>query len=533
MVYHYHLCFVLVWFYLQESQSGIVELPFDSVTVKGILSYIYGGQKIIKPENVADIYYAANYLTITSLIQDCEEFLQNELPEHVSLEIWQIARMFDKDGIAEIAKSKVLQDFTTLCNRECMSILSVKSVMELLRDPFLNCSGTLKCRAAWIWVTSNDNIEIRDVQDLVRTLTFAKNVENDDILCACANEAGDQLAVSGDNLERAQEMWINACDKLWIKPSAPRVSNAVVVPSENIDDENVLVILDEDQNGVTRITFFNYREKKWYKIENLSSLELGHRYAVCADGSLLYLSGGIISSRNQKRFVRFDCGTKESISLVNMPAGREQHTMCKVGRYFYVLGGVSDDEPKLADVHRYSLERHQWFSWGEIACPVSQHSSVTHQSVVYLLGGCTRTSGTAPCEIVQSFDTRTKTSGYLDMRMSLKCKASITSMTVVKDTIYFLHNGRVYKFEPKSKALGDPVCKIDGAPAKGFAFVSFESRIIAVGGEDDCFRTVRAVYQYDSHTDRAVKLPQITPWPLQDFRYVKMKVPSSWALEEA
>lgn len=536
---------------MMESQSGRVDLPFESETVELVLKYIYTGAKDFTEETIPALYYAANYLQIRTLRQDCEAFLSKGTGHEISLEIWQIAKSFGNQQVAEVAKSIVLQNFNAFCHVESIGRISLDDLKLLLQDKSVNCSGSVKCTAAWIWLIAKESADVAIAKELVSALVASENVDNEDILTVCGND-GDKLVemVGMENIGKIDEsraLWEKACAELWIQRETNTWRRN---PSHSLSE--CLIILGGTPSNDNKLTVFNFKKKLWYSLP-AQPRDLGHRYAICSLGSYLYLSGGTLSPTG---FLCFDADRGIWGEQEPLPVGREQHNMCtvpensikidqRVERKIYILAGRSQHEPNLRDVHVYSVGDMKWSRFGEVAYPVTAACCTVVDRRIYLIGGSepqiSVRSGTSPAsDMIQCFDTENGTSWKIDLKLPFKAKALKMGVICLEGDkiahqVFLLYDQKLYKLflgKRSHNASIEMVAEVPGAPLKGFAVTAFGERVFIFGGEDDNFRIVRSVLQYDAGSQQIVTLPIQTPDKLKDFFYTFILVPNSWILTE-
>ncbi|XP_045175315.2 kelch-like protein 6 isoform X2 [Mercenaria mercenaria] len=529
---------------MQEMQLGKVDLPFSAETIDLILQYIYTGQNVITDQNaVPPLYYAANYLQIAALVCDCEEFLSKGSYPDISLEIWQVAKNFGNQEVAEIAKSVVLQNFSIYCDVDSIGRIGIEDLKVLLQDKMANCSGTVKCKAAWIWLVAQDSADTDVARNVIGGLVASENVDNEDILDICQND-WDVLVASVDfeRLTFSRTLWETACKELWIQPEK-------MLDASHMSLNECLIVVGGTPLEESRLTLFNFKRKVWYDLEAEKKRELGHRYALCSLGSFLYLSGG---TKNQKGFMCFNADTKTWDRQEDLPVGREQHIMCTVPentirseqrtveRKIYVLGGTSQQEPCLKDVHVYDIGRMVWSKCGDVAYAVAAACSTVVSRRIYLLGGAliTESSPRTPSDVIQCFDTSNGYSWKIDLKLPFKAKSQKMEVVCfdsdqVSHQEYVVYNKKIYKLKfDKHNGNIEEACTVPNSPTKSFAVSNFGDKFFIFGGEDDSFKGSKDMLQYDIKTRQIVTLPIKTPFEMKDFVHTKIPVPESWVLTE-
>ena len=520
-----------MFIFIQEASSGSAELKFSREAVELVLQYIYSGKEdIVNPDTVPELYYAANFFGIAPLVSLCESYLKSGMRVDISLEIWQYAKLFEKNEIAEIARSIALTNFESFQNPMSIGRVSLNTITDILADPYLNCSGHEKCKVAWIWFLSHDCVTKDESNTLIRSLVKSSNVETDDILQACEVNQDLATGVCGFGVELEEErkaMWSSATNNQWIQPGQKPNKIVARIMAENETSEWIL-ILGGSATDESKMTLFNFKEKKWFYIE-ADKVDLGHRYAISAVGSLLYLSGGADNRQTQFKF--FDIGHKTWQTMQDLPVGREQHCMVTVVNDMFILGGNSSKSTTVGDIFRWRTTHH-WEQHGHLAYPVTNATSAVVGSNVYLVGGSLISNGKPVrngTDMVQCFETGTRVSYKLRLPLPFKAKVRDTGVAAADGHIYVYHKGNIYQVDESSKPFN--LCSISECPVKGFGTVAFGDRVLVFGGENDNFMGFNYVLQYDPTTNKYVKLPMKIPFQMSDFHWTKIRVPLSW--EEA
>lgn len=522
-----------------------MDLPFNAKTVQLTLDYVYTGKDVLTDiDTLPPLYYAANYLQISTLVKDCEQLLSKGMHHEISLEIWQIAKRFENNQVAEVAKSIVLQNFRAFCDVDSIGRIGLEDLKTLLQDKLVNCSGTIKCKAAWIWLVAQDCADIGVAKGVIQVLVASENVDNEDILTTCQNDLDELVkVVEFDQLIAIRALWDQACTELWISSSNAASSGRMYL-------NECLIIIGGTPLDESRLTVFNFKKKAWYKLET-ERRDLGHRYAVCSLGSMLYLSGGTIEPTS---FLYFNTERKSWEQQENLPIGREQHNMCTVPentisseqrtveRKIYVLGGTCSAQhgSRLNDIHVYNTGDMRWSYCGDLAYAVKAACCTVVDKRIYLMGGVldNESRSRSPSDMIQCFDTNNNCSWKVDITLPFKAKAQ--KMNVVccaSDQMsheeYVVHDRKIYRLKLSRKNPNiEKVLDLANAPAKGFAVTAFGEKLFIFGGEDDNFRSSSDMLQFDTRSGQMVTLSIHTPFIMKDFVYTTIPVPESWVLTE-
>ena len=132
---------------MKESNQEVIELKDENISaaaVKIVMDAIYGGEISINDENVFDVLVAADHLQVTSVIQQCCDFLQTEFTERKSdvLTYCRISMIADRHGLNELleaSKCKMASMYKDICeSEEFLSYINVDHLLSLLSRDDLN-----------------------------------------------------------------------------------------------------------------------------------------------------------------------------------------------------------------------------------------------------------------------------------------------------------------------------------------------------------------------------------------------------------
>ena len=465
------------------------------------------------------VYQAAHMLQISPLIITCEKYLQTEMSKENCLGIWKISKLLGRSDMAGVAQMIVLQSFAEICSVEAFdqADLSVEDLKTLLVDPFLNCTPSVKCKAAVIWLALQEDVDQDFIVGLFLYLMKSCGVRAEDFQ-ETLNESNaaiwSQLPNGSEALTRRRTF----------QEVVRRLSSAMPsVHSENLQtrhDEGLVIIGGNDMRSNTFMMTLNLRDHKWYSLEQLPE-DPGFYFAVCCSGTSLFLTGG---SKRNEQFLQYDIVENAWIRLPNLPIGREGHGMVGFDSAIYMFCGNTYPPSCKSYVEMYITEDRSWRKIGEIAKPVYSPSYCVLENRIYIFGG-SMIGDTAPSDWAQYYDTRDNLSGNLDFKLPFRSNASTCLAVAGTNGIYFVYKGNIYTLNPKKRA--EKLQPLSSGPQKGAGAVRYGEKILIVGGEDDNFRILDTIVLFDPVTNDAMALPARTPWSLTAFHFAKIKIPTA------
>ena len=147
---------------MKESNQEMIELKDESITsnaLKIILDSIYTEDLHVTEENVFDVLAAAFHLQVTSVVQQCSDFLMKEFVQlRLDLQNYRLlCTVADRHGmkdLREAAESKMALKFKDICeSEEFLSIIEPDQLVNLLsRDDLSAPSETFVFKSVMQWI---------------------------------------------------------------------------------------------------------------------------------------------------------------------------------------------------------------------------------------------------------------------------------------------------------------------------------------------------------------------------------------------
>ena len=147
---------------MKESNQEVVELKDESIsaaTLKIVLDSIYSGDLQVNDENVLDVLVAADHLQVTSVVQQCCEYLQTQFVQlrfdvQTYCQICTIANRHGLIDLQEATQSKMASMYKDVCeNEEFLSHIDADQYSSLLRRDDLGApSETFVFKSVIKWI---------------------------------------------------------------------------------------------------------------------------------------------------------------------------------------------------------------------------------------------------------------------------------------------------------------------------------------------------------------------------------------------
>ena len=147
---------------MKESNQEVIELKDESISaaaLKIVLDSIYGGDLQVNDENIFEVLVAADHLQVTSVVQQCCEYLQTQFVQlrfdvQTYCQICTIANRHGLTDLQEAAQSKMASMYKEVCeSEEFLSHIDADQFSNLLsRDDLSAPSETFVFKSVMQWV---------------------------------------------------------------------------------------------------------------------------------------------------------------------------------------------------------------------------------------------------------------------------------------------------------------------------------------------------------------------------------------------
>ena len=147
---------------MKESNQEVIELKDENISaaaLKIVLDSIYSGDILVNDENVFDILVAADHLQVTSVVQQCCEYLQTQFVQlRFDVQTYcQICTIADRHGLTDLqeaTQSKMASMYKDVCeNEEFLSHVDANQYSSLLcRDDLSAPSETFAFKSVMQWI---------------------------------------------------------------------------------------------------------------------------------------------------------------------------------------------------------------------------------------------------------------------------------------------------------------------------------------------------------------------------------------------
>ena len=147
---------------MKESNQEVIELKDESISaaaLKIVLDSIYSGDLQVNDENVFDVLVAADHLQVTSVVQQCCDYLRTQFVQlrfdvQTFCQLCTIANRHGLTDLQEATQSKMASMYKDVCeNEEFLSNVDADQFSHLLsRDDLSAPSETFVFKSVIKWI---------------------------------------------------------------------------------------------------------------------------------------------------------------------------------------------------------------------------------------------------------------------------------------------------------------------------------------------------------------------------------------------
>ena len=147
---------------MKESNQEVIELKDESISaaaLKIVLDSIYGGDLQVNDENVFDVLVAADHLQVTSVVQQCCDYLRTQFVQlrfdvQTFCQLCTIANRHGLTDLQEATQSKMASMYKDVCEtEEFLSNVDADQFSHLLsRDDLSAPSETFVFKSVIKWI---------------------------------------------------------------------------------------------------------------------------------------------------------------------------------------------------------------------------------------------------------------------------------------------------------------------------------------------------------------------------------------------
>ncbi|XP_041670351.1 kelch-like protein 40b [Cheilinus undulatus] len=394
---------------LDESKKREIVLEDVEPGVMGlILKYLYTSKINVTEQNVQDIFAVANIYQIPSIFTVCVSFLQKRLSLSNCLAIFRLGLMLDCPRLAVSARNYACENFHLISRDEEFLQLLPSELAAILTNDNLNVeSEEVVFDALMNWVSQdaeNREKELPDLLDCVRLRLVSEDFLKEKV-------EGNKLICSNPELQKKVQLVKDAHEgKLPEVKKSKKEDSGAEKDGENEEKEEEEGLLPGILNDNLRFGMFarnlilmvNDAGAVAYDpsgndcfVASLSTQIPKNHASLVTKGNQIFVAGGLFYDEQNKEdplcsyFLQYDPVSADWLGMPPLPSPRFLFGLAEAENSIFVLGGkeLKDQERTLDSVLVYDRQSFKWGESDPIPYSVYGHQTVSHNDVVYVIGG--------------------------------------------------------------------------------------------------------------------------------------------------
>ncbi|XP_063789780.1 kelch-like protein 41 [Pseudophryne corroboree] len=390
------------FFLSDESEEKKKNMELDNVepgVMESILKYLYSADIDLDDGNVQDIFALASRFQIPSVFTVCVTYLQRRLSTANCLAIFRLGLLLDCPRLAVTARDYVCDRFSQICNEDDFQQLAPHELIAVISSDSLNVENEeIVFEAVMKWVRTDKENKVKNLVEVFdcirfRLMTekyFKDHVEKDDLIkgnpeiqkkikvikdafAGKLPEPATDKAVDGDvGDEDLLPGYLNDIPRhgMFVKDLVLLVSDTATVAYDPLENECFLVALSEQ-------------------------IPRNHSSIVTISKQVYVIGGLYVDEENkdqplQSYFFQLDSIGGEWIGLPPLPSARCLFGLGEADNCIYAIAGKDlQSEESLDTVFCYDVKAMTWKEAKKLPLKVYGHSVVSHNGLVYCIGGKT------------------------------------------------------------------------------------------------------------------------------------------------
>ncbi|XP_074477567.1 kelch-like protein 40b [Sebastes fasciatus] len=397
---------------LEESKKREIVLEDVEPGVMGlILKYLYTSKINVTEQNVQDIFAVANIYQIPSIFTVCVSFLQKRLSLSNCLAVFRLGLMLDCPRLAISARNFACERFQLISRDEEFLQLLPNELAAILANDNLNVeTEEAVFEALMNWMSRDTESREKDLSGLLDCVRLRlvneeylkEKVEKHKLICFNP-ELQEKLQLIRD----AHAGKMPEVKKIKKEEGGAEKDGESEEKDGEEEEEGLLpgILNDTLRFGMfvrNLILMVNEAGAVAYDptgndcfVASLSTQIPKNHNSLVTKENQIFVAGGLFYDEQNKEdplcsyFLQYDPATADWLGMPPLPSPRFLFGLGEAENSIFVLGGreLKEKEHTLDAVLVYDR---QSFKWGEsepLPYPVYGHSTISHNDVVYVIGG--------------------------------------------------------------------------------------------------------------------------------------------------
>ncbi|TWW70947.1 kelch-like protein 40b [Takifugu flavidus] len=391
---------------LEESKKKEIVLEDVEPGVMGlILKYLYTSKINVTEHNVQDIFAVANMYQIPSIFTVCVSFLQKRLSLSNCLAVFRLGLMLDCPRLAVSARNYACERFQLISRDEDFFQLLPSELAAILSNDNLSVeTEETVFEALMSWVSRDTEQREKELPGLLDCVRL--RLVTEDYL----KEAVEKHKLIASNPELREKLQLVRDAHTGKMPDVKKSKSKEGGGAENDGDKEEEGLLPGILNDNLRFGMFvrdlilmvNDTGAVAYDpagndcfLASLSTQIPKNHNSLVTRENQIFVAGGLFYDEQNKEdplcsyFLQYDPVTADWMAMPPVPSPRFLFGLAEAENSIFVVGGreLKDQEQTLDSVLVYDRQSFKWGESDPSPYPVYGHSTVSHNDVVYVLGG--------------------------------------------------------------------------------------------------------------------------------------------------
>ncbi|TDG97354.1 hypothetical protein EPR50_G00224820 [Perca flavescens] len=402
---------------LEESKKKEIVLEDVEPGVMGlVLKYLYTSKINVTEQNVQDIFAVANVYQIPSIFTVCVSFLQKRLSLSNCLAIFRLGLMLDCPRLAVSARNYACERFQLISRDEEFLQLLPSELAAILANDNLNVEKEEAVFEALMnWMSRDTESREKDLPGLLDCVRlrlvdedYLKEKVEKHKLISCNPELQQKLQLVRDALAgKMPEVKKSKSKKENSGAEKDGKNEDTAEEEEEEEEENLLpgILNDTLRFGMfvrNLILMVNEAGAVAYDptgnecfVASLSTQVPKNHISLVTKENQIFVAGGLFFDEQNKEdplcsyFLQYDPVSADWLGMPPLPSPRFLFGLAEAENFIFVLGGreLKEQEHTLDSVLVYDRQSFKWGESESLPYPVYGHATVTHNDVVYVIGG--------------------------------------------------------------------------------------------------------------------------------------------------
>lgn len=383
-----------------EEKKKNMELDnVDPVVMEAIIKYLYSADIDLDDGNVQDIFAVASRFQIPSVFTVCVTYLQRRLSPANCLAIFRLGLLLDCPRLAVTARDYVCDRFSQICHEEDFLQLAPHELIAIISSDMLNAENEETVfEAVMKWAKTDKENKVKSLEDVFDCIRF--RLMNEKYFKDHVEKA--ELLKGDPEIQKKIKVIKDAFGGKLPEPSKDKAVDG------DVGDEDLLpgYLNDIPRNGMfvkdlivmvsdTATVAYDPTENECYLVALSEQIPRNHSSLV-TKSKQVYVVGGLYVDEESKDnplqsyFFQLDSIGGEWIGLPPLPSARCLFGLGEADNCIYAIAGKDlQSEESLDTVFSYDVKSVTWKEANKLPIKVYGHSVVSHNGLIYCIGGKT------------------------------------------------------------------------------------------------------------------------------------------------